>query len=218
MVQKLQLNWAKNCNWNLVKNCNWIWEKNCNCNWAKNCNCNWEKISNCNWASKIYNCNCVNENCTSNWVKNCNWNWAKKFLAKNCSCNLPRKCAQSASEFFEENERKKDFVLSFLFGLIIKLKKLHRTEKSFRNLIKSNRNLIVITKSMEENVKYNLISVWFTKISKRFSLLTPNRRALVNHGTHSLKPAGSSRHYRIEAFKGSPKLFPHDFESNFATR
>ena len=42
-----------------------------------------------------------------------------------------------------------------------------RTEKSFSNLIKSNRNQIVITifSNPSENSKYNLISVWLNKIS-----------------------------------------------------
>ena len=56
------------------------------------------------------------------------------------------------------------------------------TEKSFRNLIKSNRNQILFTifqlswnqkkvrlvPNQSENGKYNLILVWFNKISKRF--------------------------------------------------
>ena len=59
------------------------------------------------------------------------------------------------------------------------------TEKYFRNHIKSNRNQIVFTifqlirnkmdtvrlvPSQSENGKYNLISVWLNKISKRFLL------------------------------------------------
>ena len=56
------------------------------------------------------------------------------------------------------------------------------TEKTFRNLIKSNRNQIVITifrliwndtdvrlvPHLSQNGKYNLISVWFNKVSKNF--------------------------------------------------
>ena len=59
---------------------------------------------------------------------------------------------------------------------------LYYTEKSFRNLIKSNWNRIVFTMhrliwnqmevrlvlNQSENGKYNLISVWFNKISKKF--------------------------------------------------
>ena len=67
------------------------------------------------------------------------------------------------------------------------------TEKSFRNLIKSTRNQIVLTifwliwirtdvrldLNHSENGKYNLISVWFNKISKRFlGLVDPSRNRL----------------------------------------
>ena len=76
--------------------------------------------------------------------------------------------------------------------------RLH-TEKSFRNLIKSNRNQIVFTMhrliltqkgirldpNQSENRKYNLISVWFKTISKRFFCVQKcERECIVNVNAH----------------------------------
>ena len=65
------------------------------------------------------------------------------------------------------------------FSVSMRLDTQAHTEKSFRNLIKSNRNQIVFTifrlirhqtdvrlvSNLSENGNYNLISVWFNKIS-----------------------------------------------------
>jgi len=75
---------------------------------------------------------------------------------------------------------------------------VNHTRNSFRNLIKSNQNRIVFTifrlilnqtdvrliPNRSENCKYNPISVWFNKISKRFFYMktektTPIRRIAV---------------------------------------
>ena len=76
----------------------------------------------------------------------------------------------------------KILAVKYFHWQIVFVKKTSQTEKSFRKLIKSNRNQIVFTlylliwnqtdvrldPNQSENGKYNLISLWFNKISKRF--------------------------------------------------
>ena len=90
-------------------------------------------------------------------------------------------CCTYSSSFF--NSLHLHFMILFHPLILVDfLRYTLRTEKYFRNLIKSNWNQIVFTSlwliwnqtdfrlypNQSENGKYNLISVWFNKNSKRF--------------------------------------------------
>ena len=92
------------------------------------------------------------------------------------------------------------------------------TEKSFRNLVKSNRNQIVFTifrliwnqmvPNQSENGKWNLISVWFNKITERFIYAYNDQERHVFLSNHGIPIKGPL----IGGLEGPPYFNCHSLE------